>query len=138
MNRATERGFREVDHTADWELEVWAPDFPALVEEAAAGLASLMGVRPGPEARVRRRVRVAGDDREELLVAMLSELLYLLEDEGLVCDDLAVREEGGGLTADAECAPAAAGRAAVKAVTYHRLAVRVTSSGLAANLVFDV
>ena len=24
-------GFRELEHTADWQLEVWAPDLPGVV-----------------------------------------------------------------------------------------------------------
>ena len=27
------RGFRENEHTADWALEVWAPDFPGIIEQ---------------------------------------------------------------------------------------------------------
>ncbi len=38
-------GFREKDHTADWELEVWAPDLPGLLVEAARGMYWLMGAR---------------------------------------------------------------------------------------------
>jgi len=26
-------GYREVEHTADWELEVWAADLPGLLEQ---------------------------------------------------------------------------------------------------------
>ena len=38
-------GFREKEHTADWELDVWAPDLPALLEQAARGMYWLMGAR---------------------------------------------------------------------------------------------
>ena len=27
-------GFTEIEHTADWALEVWGPDLPALLEQA--------------------------------------------------------------------------------------------------------
>ncbi|MFC2053874.1 archease, partial [Chloroflexota bacterium] len=30
-------GFREIEHTADWELEVWAPDILELLKQAAIG-----------------------------------------------------------------------------------------------------
>ncbi len=138
MSEAPGRGFREVDHTADWELEVWAPDFAGLVEEAAAGMASLMGVRPASGPRSRRRLRVEGADREELLVAMLSELALLLESDGLAAVGLDVRELAGALTAEVDCVPAREVRTVVKAVTYHRLAIRESADGLAVNVVFDV
>ena len=38
-----EFGFREHAHTADWELEVWAPDLPALLEQAAHGMYAISG-----------------------------------------------------------------------------------------------
>jgi SHS2 domain-containing protein len=43
-------GFREHAHTADWELEVWAPDLPTLLEQTACGMYAISGVllQPGP------------------------------------------------------------------------------------------
>jgi SHS2 domain-containing protein len=38
-------GYREREHTADWELEVWAPDLPRLLEQAARGMYRLAGLR---------------------------------------------------------------------------------------------
>ena len=38
-------GFREKEHTADWELDVWAPDLPALLDQAARGMYWLMGAQ---------------------------------------------------------------------------------------------
>ena len=40
-----EFGFREHAHTADWELEVWAPDLPTLLEQAARGMYAISGVQ---------------------------------------------------------------------------------------------
>ena len=56
-----EQGHREVEHTADLELEVWAPDMPALIEEAARGMYGLMGVVvSAARILVRRRGAAAG------------------------------------------------------------------------------
>ena len=38
-------GYRELEHTADWELEAWADDLPGLLEQAARGMYALSGVR---------------------------------------------------------------------------------------------
>ena len=38
-----------MEHTADWELEVWAEDLSGLLEEAAGGMYELMGVEVSEE-----------------------------------------------------------------------------------------
>ena len=61
-------GYREIEHTADWELEVWAPDLAALLEQAARGMCradrdALEGRAPGGAragARSRRSGKPAG------------------------------------------------------------------------------
>ena len=47
-------GFREREHTADWELEVWAPDLPGLLVQAARGMYWLMGARLQEGVRLQR------------------------------------------------------------------------------------
>jgi hypothetical protein len=54
-------GFREIEHTADWELEVWAPDLPALLEQAGRGMYALAGVRLALEGRASANLRCAFD-----------------------------------------------------------------------------
>jgi len=41
----SQSGFREREHTADWELQVWAPSFSGLLEQAARGMYALSGTR---------------------------------------------------------------------------------------------
>ena len=132
------RGHRELEHTADWALEVWAPDMAALLEEAALGMYELMGVGHGTGPRCRRRVVIEGADRETIIVELLSDLLYLLESEGLAFDRLNVSEESGRLVASLEGAPVRTPGKEVKAVTYHALEIRDTPQGVATTIVFDV
>jgi SHS2 domain-containing protein len=131
-------GFREVEHTADWELNVWAPDYPRLLEQAALGMYALSGtqLKVGP-----RQVRVlvlSERDRESMLVAFLTELLYLEEMDGLGFDNFELRLEGDLLEAHLEGAPLESLSKEIKAVTYHNLVVRETERGLEVNIVFDV
>ena len=79
-------GFREIAHTADWELEVWAPDLPGLFEQAARGMYSLMGVRLLPTPRQSRTLELDAFDGESLLVRFLEELLYIQGLDGLAFD----------------------------------------------------
>lgn len=136
--------YREVDHTADWSLQVWAPTLEELFVDAARGMYALAGApqrlagAPGPEG-ARRQVRVQGFDPETLLVGWLQELLYLTETEHIVFDDFQVHElSSAELVAEVGGRPAEQLDKVIKAVTYHNLAIRRAESGYEVTLVFDV
>ena len=61
--------FRKVEHTADWELEVWAPDLPGLLEQAARGMYSLTSTHLDEKPRISRELELSAPDLESLLVA---------------------------------------------------------------------
>jgi SHS2 domain-containing protein len=82
----SEAGFLEREHTADWELEVWAPDFTGLLEQAARGMLAISGTCLEPAPRISRTLHISALDRESLLVKFLSELLILGEQERLGFD----------------------------------------------------
>jgi SHS2 domain-containing protein len=132
------RGFREVEHTADWELFVWGPDLIALLEEAARGMYRLMGVEVSQGSRRHRRLEIPAADREQLLVSFLDELLFLADSEGLAFDGFLLSVDGSRLLARLEGGSIVARRKEIKAVTYHRLEVRDTPFGLETRIVFDV
>jgi SHS2 domain-containing protein len=131
-------GFREKDHTADWELEVWAPDLPGLLVEAARGMYWLMGARLEQGNRLQRTVQFPADDDESCLVGFLQELLYLCETERLGFDRFEITLDGTLGRAELSGARLAHLGKEIKAVTYHNLAVRETGTGYQATLVFDV
>jgi SHS2 domain-containing protein len=131
-------GFREKEHTADWELEIWAPDLPGLLLEAARGMYWLMGARLEPGDRLMRTIEFSGDDAESCLVSFLHELIYLCESEEAGFDSVAITMVGNHGRAELGGARLAIRGKEIKAVTYHNLAVRQTSNGLEATLVFDV
>jgi SHS2 domain-containing protein len=141
MEGASVSPFREVEHTADWALHVWAPGLAELFVDAARGMLALAGHAPlagEPAAGAWRPVRVSAGDAEALLVVWLQEVLYLLESEGLACDHyrvlaLAPTE----LQAEVAARPARLDKV-IKAVTYHNLAIRQTPAGYEVTLVFDV
>ena len=60
-------GFREIAHTADWELEVWAGDLAGLFEQAARGMYSLTNTSLAHEPRFTRRISLSAGDREGTL-----------------------------------------------------------------------
>ena len=131
--------YREIDHTADWALDVWAPSLEALFVEAARGMYALAGAALGEGPRTRRAISLAAGDAESLLVAWLQELLYFTESEGLAFDEFRV-DHLSAERLEAEAAGAAAPHLekVIKAVTYHNLAIRATEAGYAVTIVFDV
>ena len=131
-------GSRELAHTADWELEVWATDMSGLLRQAALGMYQLMALELAPGPRQQRRLELEADDREALLVEFLQELLFLAESECLAFDSLDLSVEDLRLRATVEGAPLVSQGKEVKAVTFHRLAIRQTARGLETRVVFDV
>jgi len=135
---STQAGFRENAHTADWELEVWAPDLPALFEQAARGMYYLSGVRLQETPRQERMLELSAIDHESLLVAFLEELLYLQGVEGLAFDTFEIEIQDGHLRARLQGAPLAGLGKEIKAVTYHKLNIRPSQRGYEVTIVFDV
>ena len=137
-------GFEEIDHTADWEIQVWGPDLPALLEQAARGMYYLAGMKTGLGNRCQRWLEIWSDDPEGLLVNFLAELLYLESQEGLVMDRFELEVVGPNhaqkyhLSAKLLGAPAAAAGKDIKAVTYHKMNIVQGSRGLEVRIVFDV
>lgn len=131
-------GFREVEHTADWELQVWAPNLASLLEQAARGMYTLARARLKDGPRQAVSLQVSGLDAESLLVAFLAELLYISEQNGLGFDQFQLELSGYELRAELQGAPLASLGKEIKAVTYHNLAIHQTAPGLAVNIVFDV
>ena len=134
-----EFGFRELAHTADWELEVWAPDLATLLEQAARGMYALSGMRLLPGLPQERLIALHAADAEGLLVRFLTELLWVEQEEKLGFDQFAISVEGQcDLRAELSGSTIAKLDKEIKAVTYHNLAVQITSQGLQVNIVFDV
>lgn len=131
-------GFREVEHTADWELEVWAPDFASLLEQSARGMYKLAGVRLLPEPRLTEELRLHAEDRESMLVDFLSELLFLGEVNHEGFDQYDLQLDDKVLSARLGGARIAEQAKEIKAVTYHKLKIEKTDAGLQVNIVFDV
>lgn len=135
----TESGFREHEHTADWELEAWAPDLPGLLEQAARGMLALSGMQLKAGEVSQRSVTLHGLDAESLLVQFLSELLWLQQEENLGFNDFSIEvDDEFVLTADLMGAGITRLDKEIKAVTYHNLQVESTGNGLKAVIVFDV
>jgi SHS2 domain-containing protein len=132
------RGHREVEHTADWALEVWAPDLPGLIEQAARGMYGLMGAVVSDDSRCHRQLEIGADDREQLLVSFLEELLYIADHEELAFDGFLLNVVDTNLLARLEGGLLVSRDKEIKAVTYHYLEIEETGRGLETRIIFDV
>jgi SHS2 domain-containing protein len=135
---AKSAGYREIAHTADWELEVWAPNFSALLEQAARGMYALSGVHLQDGERQTHSLDLEAPDAESLLVSFLSELLYLGEHEGIAVDQYDLIVTGYSLHAELSTAPLSSIEKEIKAVTFHNLNIHSGQRGLEVKIVFDV
>ena len=131
-------GYCEVEHTADWQLQVWAPDLSGLLEQAARGMYALSGLKLLTEPRIQQHLRFPLHEPERLLVAFLSELLWLAENQGLGFDNFEFAWGENDLDVHIIGAPIEAQTKEIKAVTYHNLVVQKTEAGFSASIVFDV
>lgn len=131
-------GYREIEHTADWELKVWAPDLPALLKTAAQGMYALSQTELDAVPREINDFEIPFADQESLLVDFLSEVLFFGEHEGIAFDGYNLKFDGSTLKVRGSGAPIRDQAKEIKAVTYHRMQILETANGLEVNIVFDV
>ncbi len=82
-------GHRSVPHTGDVRIEAWAPSREQCVGEAVTALADSVAEVAGVESAVTVRFRVGPGSDEDMLVAALNEVIYLMD----TADQVPVRAE---------------------------------------------
>lgn len=136
-----EHGHRQVDHTADLALELWAPDEETLLQEGARAVVGLVTEGAEVEPLETRRVELESVDREDRLVRWMNEVLWLAIGEGFLVADARIVLSEKGVTAEVWGEPDAADRirTELKSVTYHDLHVERDGAGVyRARVVIDV
>ena len=136
-------GYRFIDHTADFRLEIFGVDEEDLFVRAAMALTDLITDPAMLKGRRRQNLTVNGDDWPDLMVNWLRELLYLWSgEERLVCGvtlkSLESTQIVAMVTTDAFRAGGHPIRNEIKAVTYHQIEVCPWQTGWRARVVFDI
>jgi SHS2 domain-containing protein len=136
-------GYEFLDHTGDIGIRVWANGVKELFQEAALALFDIITDLDRVEAHLDREVVVQGSGQEELMVAWLSELLYLHEvEELLFCDFVIFELDEKKVKGWARGEKFHAGRhyikTAIKAVTYHQLEIKEQDGRWHAQIIFDI
>jgi SHS2 domain-containing protein len=137
------QGYRFIDHTADFRLEIFGVDEKDLFVQAARALTDLITDPKGLHGSCQRPVAVSGDDWSDLMVNWLRELLYLWNgEEQFICDValqfLEPTHVEATVTTEAFCAGRHSIRNEIKAVTYHQIEVGPYKTGWRARVVFDI
>jgi SHS2 domain-containing protein len=135
-------GHRRLPHTADVIVEAWAPTRTACLEEAVRGVvetfADISGVHSTREVPV--EVNAALD--EDAVVALLGEVVYLVDADDLVVIDVTLEEaEDGSLEGSFSVAPTASVRpegAAPKGISRSELSFERANSSWRCHVIVDV
>jgi len=133
-------GYAELEHTADWELAVWAEDLAGLFDQAWRGMLYLGGVCLHRDAPVHTyALTLQADDAESLLASFLNELLFYIEQYAVAPVNVHLHTlTHTELTANLNMQPIASQEKYMKAVTYHALRIRTEDALLRVNLIIDV
>jgi len=135
--------FDVIEHTADVGIAAYGDDLREAFANAARGLFSLMADIDSVGEDVRHDVEVAADNREELLVAWLSELIYLFEVNDVLFSRFDIAELGE-KKLKASCYGERIDprrheiKTGVKAATYHMLRVEQGEDGCRVQVLFDI
>ncbi|HKJ70037.1 MAG TPA: archease [bacterium] len=147
----TTSGFREIDHTADVGLLIWASSLDELFVQAARGMFSLLltadqdKFTPIISEREQKTypVELMSTSIDLLLREWLSELLYIHLTERIYftdfdigqVDDTHVTAQVAGIEFSGENEHLFT---EIKAVTYHGLEVTTDQDGFRAQVIFDI
>jgi protein archease len=137
------QGYRFIDHTADFRLEIYGVDEKDLFVQAALALTDLITDPKALQGSCRRSITVSGDDWSDLMVNWLRELLYLWNGEEQLISHVALQlleptHLEATMTYDPYCAGRHSIRNEIKAVTYHQIEVGPYKNGWRARVVFDI
>jgi SHS2 domain-containing protein len=136
-----QQGHRQVDHTADLALELWAPTEEDLLIEGARAVVDIMTEGAAIGAEARRHVVIDAVDPQDRLVQWLNEIIYAAVVDGFLfaaADRLTLA--GGQLEAELVGEAGALQRVAgeLKSATYHDLALDQRDGRWQARVVIDV
>ena len=135
-------GYEVLEHTADVGIRAWADSLPEAFEQATRGLLEIVGALDEDRSGEDHPIKIEGDDLGGLLVEWLEEVLYVQDARDRIVTAIDVKEvTGEGLSGSIGTAPrpGALEGTAVKAITYHQLAVDEAADGTwTVTVFFDI
>ena len=138
-----QKPYEVFEHTADVGLHAYGSTLPELFIHAAEGMESLMVSPEQVRILVDRKIAVEGHDLVSVLIAWLSELIFLFDTEYLLFREFEIETltetcVKGNASGEPYDAQRHALGSAIKAVTWHEAAVVPTGDGYKARIIFDI
>lgn len=135
--------YRVFDHTADLGVEIFGETEKALFANSAFAVFDLMVHLRSVRSREAHPIAVEGADREDLLVNVLRDVLYLFNGKKVLLKKLLIEEMDdrhlrGTMRGEPFDPVRHRLKREIKAVTYHGVEVRQRPGGWRAKVIFDV
>jgi SHS2 domain-containing protein len=134
-------GHRQIDHTADLALELWADSEEDLLVVAAQAVIEILAGEAPIADRAGRDIAIQSVDAADRLVQWVNEIIVAAIADGFLFRTAAIDLHGEtGLTGRARGEPDGHGRivAELKSATYHDLALETGPAGWRARVIIDV
>jgi SHS2 domain-containing protein len=130
--------YKEIEHTADIGLDVYAKDFSGLLHQAGLGMLYLLGIENPQSNAETLNMEFQFSQQEDILVQALSEVLFQIEandciflPQHVIIRDLNAEVHYVGIDSQEDLSE-------IKAVTYHQMEIVDDEKGLHTIIVFDV
>jgi SHS2 domain-containing protein len=136
-----QRGHRTLPHTADLRIQAWAPTREACLAESLTGLVASFADTAGAEPGWTVTANLAANTDEDALVAVLDEVIYLLDTQHAVPLAVEVQPQINGLQLQLQLATVdriELTGAVPKAVTLHQLHITRGPDGWSCEVTVDV
>lgn len=139
MENQSKSGFIEIQHTADWAIQVTASSPEQLFKFCVEGMYHLLKAEVDLDSPcVEKNFILDAVDLESLLVTFLSELLFYYETEEILFPSMDLRIHQNQLQAKLSGRRIISFGVEIKAVTYHQMKIEQRPEGLSVIVVFDV
>lgn len=133
--------YEVLEHTADIGFRARAATWPDLLAQAAEALTAIYPDASQARPVQRWPITVHGEDRDDLLVNWLNEVLYLIDGAGVAPCRFHAQVDGATATGAAWGEPrsgAHPARLIVKGVTYHQLRISESAAGWECEVFLDI
>jgi SHS2 domain-containing protein len=132
-----------LEHPSDIGIEATGSTLAEAFQAAAQALVSIILQPESIELSESREITVTGQDKDQLLVKWLSEILYLYDGKGFAAGEFKIHRLSGNqlkATVRGEMFSAVkhSARVDVKAVTYHQLCIQEGSKAALVRVYLDI
>jgi SHS2 domain-containing protein len=127
----------EVPHTADAAIEVFGRSLDEVFVNAANGMLLIMEINIQEEDNRCENLSLTENDHESLLVAFLSEILFIVERKRCP-SNIQIKISGSQLDSTFHSFPIISSGREIKAVTFNQLKIMCVNGQFQTRIVFDI